>query len=421
MPPHRVVVIGGGFGGLHVVRGLKRAPVELTLVDRHNYHLFQPLLYQVATGGLSPADIAAPLRAVFGRQANVQVLLAEAVDVDAAGRRLILRDGELPYDTLVIAAGVTHHYFGHDGWAALAPGLKTVEDATRMRARLLRAFEQAERESDAAVRRRLLTFLIVGGGPTGVELAGAIAELARYTLAGELRRVRRGEARVLLVEGAERLLPSYVAQLSAAARISLERLGVDVCTGTLVVDVDPEGATLRGSGGDERVTTHNVLWAAGVQASPFAARLAERAGARLDRAGRVIVAADCSLPNRPEIFVIGDLARFEHGGAEPLPGVAPVAIQQGRHVARSIRQRLHGRATQPFRYHNRGNLAVIGRAAAVADLGPRLRFSGYPAWLLWLFVHIMYLVEYESRVLVFIQWAFSYFTRNRRARLITEY
>jgi NADH dehydrogenase len=419
--PHHVVIVGGGFGGLNVARALGRQPVRVTLVDRRNFHLFQPLLYQVATGGLSPGDITSPLRSVLRHGRSTSVLLAEVVSLDPEGRRVILRDGELSYDTLVVAAGSRHHYFGHDAWATRAPGLKTIEDATRIRAAILTAFEQVERTDDPLEQQALLAFVVVGGGPTGVELAGAIGELARTTLRGEFRRFRTEEARILLVEGAERLIPSYPVRLSSAAARALQRLGVDVRLRTLVADVDDGSVTLERQGAeDEVIRTRTVLWAAGIEASPLARELGRKTGVALDAAGRVAVGPDCSIPGHPEIFVIGDMARFVPVGADgaPLPGVAPVAMQQGRYVARRIADRLHGRPTPPFRYRNRGSLAVIGRAAAVADLG-WLRFSGYPAWLLWLFVHIMYLVGFQNRLLVFIQWAFCYFTRNRGARLIT--
>ncbi len=415
---HRVVIIGGGFGGLYAAQALKRVPVSVTLVDRRNFHLFQPLLYQVATGGLSPADICAPLRSVLRRQQHTTVVLAEVTDIELRKRRVLLRDGELEFDTLIVAAGARHHYFGNDHWAEWAPGLKTVEDATAMRSRILRAFESAERARDPADREALTTFVIVGGGPTGVELAGAVAELARHTLKNDFRNVHPPDAKILLVESFERILPGYPPRLSAAAQRTLERLGVQVETSTLVSDIDGERTTLKSGDSSRSVRAATVLWAAGVQTSPLAGVLAECAGAELDRAGRVRVAPDCSLPGHPEILVIGDMCRFTQQDGALLPGVAPVAMQQGSYVARLIHDRLRGRSTAPFRYRNRGNLAVIGRAAAVADLG-WLQLTGYPAWLLWLFVHIMYLVEFGNRLLVFVHWAYSFVTRRRGARLIT--
>ena len=417
--PPRVVIVGGGFAGLNAAAGLGRAPVRVTVVDRRNFHLFQPLLYQVATGGLSPADITSPLRAVLERQRNTEVVQAEVVGLDPARRRVVLADGALEYDVLILATGVDHSYFGHDDWMRHAPGLKTVEDALHMRAQILGAFERAERETDPAERRRLLTFLVVGGGPTGVELAGAIGELARHTLRGEFRHIDPGSARIVLVEMAPRVLPSYPPGLSRAAERSLARLGVTVRTETGVTAIDERGVVLRQGAADERVDAATVLWAAGVRPTSLARILADTAGAPLARSGRVCVEADLTVAGHPEIYVLGDLAHILDRRGNPVPAVAPTAMQMGRYAARAIRARLCGREVPPFRYRDRGSLAVIGRAAAVADLG-RLRFSGYPAWLLWLFIHIMYLVEFENRVLVFVQWAFSYFTRKRGARLITE-
>ena len=413
------MIVGGGFGGLNAALALRRVPVHVTLIDKRNFHLFQPLLYQVATGGLSPADISSPLRSVLRRQRNVRTLLGEVLDLDADRQRVRLADAEVPYDTLILATGVHHHYFGRDDWARHAPGLKTIEDATRIRSRILAAFERAEGEADPRARSALLTFVIVGGGPTGVELAGAIGELARYTMRRDFRAFQPEEARVVLVEGVDRVLPTYPGRLSVAAARSLSRLGVQIRTGTRVREVHEGGVTLEQGGRTEELPAGTVLWAAGVRALPLAARLSECAGARLDESGRVLVEADCSVPGHPEILVIGDMARVAAAAGGPLPGIAPVAIQQGRYVARVVRDRLAGRTPPPFRYRHQGSLAVIGRAAAVADLG-RLRFSGYPAWLLWLFVHIMQLVEFENRVLVFVQWGFSYFTRKRGARLITN-
>ncbi len=415
---HRVVIIGGGFGGLNAARTLRRAPVQVTLLDRRNFHLFQPLLYQVATGGLSPANIAAPLRGILSRQRNVSVLLAEAVDIDVARRAVVLSDGEVQYDTLIVATGSSHHYFGHDEWAPLAPGLKTIEDATEIRRRLLLAFEAAERELDAAARRAWLTFVIVGGGPTGVELAGALGEIANDTLKHDFRSINPAEAQILLLEATDRVLPTYPPDLSAKAERALERLGVAARTSTAVTRIEPHAVTVRRDGREETIAARTVLWAAGVQASPLGRRLTEATGAETDRAGRLIVQPDLALPGHAEVFVIGDLAlcRDEHG--QPLPAIAPVAIQQGRYAGRAIDARLRGQTVKPFRYHHRGNMATIGRAAAVADLG-RVRISGYLGWLVWLFVHLMNLVGYQNRLLVFLQWALNYVTRNRAARLIT--
>ncbi len=416
---HRVVIVGGGFAGLNAARRLGKAPVELTLVDRRNFHLFQPLLYQVATGGLSPGDITAPLRAVLKGQDNTTVLLDEAVDVDPGGRRLLCARETIPYDTLIVAAGVSDHYFGHSEWEARAPGLKTVEDATTIRGRILRSFEEAELVDDGEERRRLLTFLVVGGGPTGVELAGAIGELAHHTLPDNFRRHDPAEARILLVEGRDRVLSVYPPALSAAAARSLKRLGVEVLTGTMVSALGEGRVTLER--GDERwqQPVGTALWAAGVSAVPFAESLARATGAETEKSGQIHVEPDLSISGHPEILVLGDLAYLRDGDGDPLPGVAPVAMQQGRYAARLIRDRLAGRRPSPFRYRDKGSLAVIGRAAAVADLG-RLRFSGVVAWFLWLFIHIMYLVGFANRVMVLVRWAQSYVTRGRGTRLITE-
>lgn len=426
---HHVVIVGGGFGGLRVARELKRTRgVRITLIDRRNFHLFQPLLYQVATGGLSPANIASPLRGILKRQKNVRVRMGDVTDIDAAGRCVLLRDGEERYDTLVVATGVRHTYFGNDAWEPLAPGLKTIEDATEMRRRILSAFEAAEHARDPADIAARLTVVIVGGGPTGVELAGALAEIARDTMRRDFRAIDPAAARIVLVEGLDRVLSSFPENLSARAAASLRRLGVTVRTTTLVTDVRPDGVTLKSGDRTERLATHTVLWAAGVQASPMGAALHRATGVALDRAGRVMVEPDLTIAGHPEIFVIGDLAHFAHQTGRPLPGVAPVAMQQGEYVARVICTRLNERdakqtaldqtALAAFRYRDPGSMATIGRAAAVADFG-RLRLWGYPAWLAWLFVHLMNIVAFENRVLVFTQWAWNYFTRNRSARLIT--
>ena len=415
---HHVVIIGGGFGGLQATRALKHAPVRLTLVDRRNYHLFQPLLYQVATGGLSPANIASPLRAILKRQNNVQVLLADVVGFDVAQRRVILSDDHLDYDTLIVAAGAGHHYFGHPEWEPYAPSLKTVDDATAIRRRVLLAFEAAEREHDPQRRRAWLTFVIVGGGPTGVELAGAIAELSRHTLKNEFRAVDPAQASIVLVEGLDRVLPTYPPRLSAKAAAALRKLGVVVRTGTIITEVGPEAVKVRAGDTNERIETRTALWAAGVQASPLAPILARAAGVTTDRANRIVVAPDCSVPGHSEILVIGDMAHFSQQTGQALPGVAQVAIQQGKYAARLIQARLNEKRLPPFSYRDYGSLATIGRAAAVADLG-WLRISGYLAWLAWLFIHIISLVGFQNRLLVLVQWAWSYFTKNRSARLIT--
>lgn len=416
--PHRVVIIGGGFGGLSAARRLKHARVDLTLIDRCNYHLFQPLLYQVATGALSPANIASPLRNILKEQKNARVLLAEATRIDVANRRVILSDGAAEYDTLIVATGASHQYFGHEEWEQFAPGLKTVEDATDMRRRILLAFETAERESDPEKVRALLTFVIVGGGPTGAELAGALGEIANDTLRRDFRKIDPSKAQIILVEGADRVLPAYPEPLSAAARKMLERLGVTVRVNTLVTDIRQHAVTVREGSRTETIPTRTVLWAAGVLGSPLGRMLSDEAGAKFDKAGRVIVEPDLTVPGHPEIFVIGDLASFSHQTGAPLPGVAQPAIQAGRYVASVIESRLRGKKVKPFHYEDKGNLATIGRAAAVADLNG-LHLSGLPAWLLWIFIHLLYIVEFQNRLLVFIQWAWFYFTYDRSARLIT--
>jgi NADH dehydrogenase len=407
--PH-VLIVGAGFGGLYAAKALKNAPVQITVIDRRNHHLFQPLLYQVATAGLSPGDIAYPIRGVLGGQQNVRVLLAEAVGVDLAARKVKLRDGEIPYDYLILAPGVRHAYFGHNDWEPWAPGLKTLEDALEIRRRILLAFEKAEREPDDTRRRELLTFVIVGGGPTGVELAGAIAEISRQVMVRDFRAIDPREARVLLVEGGRRVLPAYPEDLSAKAEAQLKRLGVEVWTAMLVTAVDASGIVVK----EQKVPAATTLWAAGVEASPLARSL----GVELDRAGRVNVQADLTIPGHPEVFVIGDLAALQDEDGQPLPGVAPVAIQQGRHAARSVLRACRGLSIEPFHYLDRGSLATIGRAAAVADFG-WIKFSGFFAWLSWLFIHIFFLIGFRNRFIVMFEWAWAYFTYQRAARLIT--
>jgi NADH:ubiquinone reductase (H+-translocating) len=390
--------------------------VEVTLLDRCNYHLPQPLLYEVATGALSPANVAAPLRRVLRHQKNTRVLLAEAIDIEVANRSVVLSDGKVGYDTLIVATGARHHYFGKDQWEELAPGLKTIEDATHIRRRILLAFEAAERESAPEKIRAWLTFVIVGAGATGVELAGALGEIANDTLKNDFRRIKTSDARIPLVEGANRVLPHFPPRLSQRARSMLVRLGVTVRTGALVPDITAEAVTLREGSLVETISTGTVLWAAGVAASPLGGILANKTGAGLDPSGRVVVGPDLSLPGHPEIFVIGDLAHFSHRADEPLPGIAQPAMQEG-----PLRRQSHQAPAQergPFHYFDLGNMATIGRAAAVADLH-WVRLSGLPAWLVWLFVHLMYIVEFQTRLLVFLQLAWNYCTFNRSARLIT--
>ena len=416
--PHRVVIVGAGFGGLYAAKALKRAPVDLTVVDRRNFHLFQPLLYQVATGGLSPGEIASPVRHVLSRNRNTRVWMAAVNDFDVQNRRLILDQGVAEYDTLVLATGASHHYFGHDDWAARAPGLKSIENATEIRSRVLDAFESAEREPDEQQRRAWLNFVIVGAGPTGVELAGALAEISNDTLRHDFRSIDPTAAAILLLEGTDRVLPTFPPDLSVKAELSLVKLGVQVRTSAVVTGLDEDGVTVRMGGASQHIAAKTVLWAAGVEGSPLGKVLAERTGAPLDKSGRLVVQPDLTIAGHPEIFVIGDLANFSHQTGHPLPGVAPVAMSEGRYVARAIGTRLRGETPPPYHYFNKGLLATIGRNKAVAEIGP-LHISGLIAWLVWLFVHLMYLVEFDNRLLVLTEWVYDYVTRNRGARLIT--
>jgi len=406
--PH-VVIVGGGFGGLDAARALKRAPVCITLLDRHNHHVFQPLLYQVATAALSPGDIASPIRWILRHQANVEVFLAEVRSVDPE-RRVVLTDRDpVPYDYLIVATGAAHAYFGHPEWAHRAPGLKTLDDALEMRRRVLLAFEAAERVNDPAEQRRLLTFVIVGGGPTGVELAGALAEIARQTLRDDFRHINPVSAQILLLEGGPYVLPTFPESLRQAARRSLEKLGVEVRTGAVVTDVDDVGVKV----GAEHIAAETVLWAAGVAASPLGKAL----GLPLDRAGRVIAEPTLAVPGHPEIFVAGDICSFQQEG-RPLPGVAQVAKQQGKHAARNVLHAIRHEPLEPFHYFNFGNVATIGRGSAVVDIGP-VRASGWFAWVFWLLLHIFWLIGFRNRFVVLSEWAWAYLTFQRRIRLIT--
>jgi NADH dehydrogenase len=404
----RVLILGGGFGGLWAARALARAPVQITLVDRSNHHLFQPLLYQVATAGLSAPDIAAPLRHLLRGQANADVRLDEVRQIDTATRQVTLDNGTLRYDFLIVATGAAHTYFGHDDWAKYAPGLKTLDDAFVVRRKVLEAFEAAEREPDPSARQSWLEFVIVGGGPTGVELAGTLAEIARHTLLNEFRHIDPRNARIHLVEAGPRLLPSMPESLSASAKRQLEKLGVDVHVGEAVTAMDDRGVDL----GERRIATHTVLWAAGVAASPLGRQLSDHC----DRAGRVPVEPDLSLPEHPEVFVIGDLATVTQDG-KPVPGIAPAAKQMGAYVAGVIEDRVAGRGSKPFRYHDYGNLATIGRMAAVVDLRG-IHFSGLIAWWFWLVAHVFFLIGFRNRLTVLIDWAWSYWTYKRHARII---
>lgn len=419
--PH-VVVIGGGFGGLQTVRSLRKVPVRVTLIDRRNFHLFQPLLYQVATGTLSPANIATPLRVLFARYPRIDVCLGEVTGIDVAARSVKLSDGaRFDYDTLVVAAGATHSYFGHPEWERFAGGLKTIEDATLMRQRILSAYEIADRMPPGPQRDARLTFVVVGGGPTGVELLGQLAEISNRTLVGEYRSIRSEDAKVHLIEAGDRVLSAYSAELSAKAAAVLERMEVVLHTRALVTNIDAGGVDYKTADGIHRLAAHTVLWAAGNEASPLARLLVGDGdgGAELDRNGRVVVGTELSLPGRSEVFAIGDMACVKNADGKPLPGVAPVAMQQGRYVAEVIGRRLRGEPTEPFRYKDKGSMATIGRTHAVAQLG-RLEFSGFFAWIVWLVVHIVAIVQFHHRLLILLQWAWHYFSSNRAARLITN-
>ncbi len=417
----KVVIVGGGFGGLNAARALRSAPVEVTLVDRRNYHLFQPLLYQVATGSLSPGDIAAPLRSVLSHQRNTRVLLGQVEDVDPLAKRVLLADGAaLNYDSLVVAAGSQTSYYGHDAWSQWAPGLKSIEEATNIRHKILYAFEVAERLADPIERSAWLTFVIVGAGPTGVELAGAIGEVARQTLKNDFRSIHPAEAQIILIDGARRVLMPFAEDLAIKAKGALGRLGVQVHMGVMVKDIDRDGLTVETEGGPARITAHTVIWAGGVTMPPLAKTIATRTAAQVDRMGRIKVNADLTIPGYPDIYVVGDVACSLGADGKPLAGVAQVAMQGGAYAGNAIARKVRGNQTPPapFQYFDKGTLAVIGRAKAVANVFGR-HISGFPAWLVWVFVHLLYLVEFESRLIVFIKWAIQDLTFNRSARLIT--
>jgi NADH dehydrogenase len=415
---HHIVIIGGGFGGLWAAKSLRKAPVRITLIDKRNFHLFQPLLYQVATGGLSPADIASPLRGVLGRQKNTTVLLGKVLDIDRENNQVILENKRVHFNSLIVAAGSENSYFGRGEWEDYAPGLKGIEDALTIRSRIYAAFEEAESTRAPEQRQLLTTFIIVGAGPTGVELAGAIAEIANITLKSDFRTIDTSEARIVLLEGGKRILPTFPESLARAAYRSLEKLNIEIRTDSMVVGFDDQGVEVEENDGKSHLTAQTIIWAAGVKPSRLGKILAGDEISLLDEEGRVKVDPGLSLPGYANIYVIGDLANYSHQTGKPLPGVAPVAMSQGRYVANCITRHLRGKPVKKYRYIDRGNMAVIGRAAAVADLG-WLRVSGYPAWLLWLFIHLMHLVEYDNRLIVFIQWAWNYFSRKRGARLIT--
>jgi NADH dehydrogenase len=415
----RVVIIGGGFAGLYCAKRLAGEPFDIVLADKRNFHLFQPLLYQVATGGLAPGDICSPLRGVFSRAKNIRVILDEMTDLNPRERTVDLKNQRLMYDSLIVAAGARHHYFGKNDWERPAPGLKTVEDALEIRRRVFTAFESAETEQDEEARRGWMSFAVIGGGPTGVELAGALAELAHQTLREDFRSINPAKTQITLIEGGGDILSAFDPALRRKALTQLERLGVTVRTGAKVCSIGDRSVVLETSEGEETLNANTALWAAGVAASPVGGMLASRAGASLDEGGRVKVAADFSIPGWPEIFVVGDLARQEGADGRPLPGLAPVAMQEGQYVAQLLKAKQTGKSTPPFQYKDRGMLAVIGRRAAVAQLGA-FRLSGFWAWLVWIFVHILYLIEFDNKAIVLFQWTWHYFTRNRGDRLITD-
>jgi len=419
MAKHRVVIVGGGFGGLNAGKALQHKDLEVTILDRRNYHLFQPLLYQVATGGLSPGEIAAPLRAIFEWQKNLRVLMTEVTGFNIAQRLVQTRMGDIPYDSLIVAAGAKSTYFGNDRWSSIAPSLKNIEDATSLRARIFSAFEEAEKENDPDKRRALLTFLIVGGGPTGVELAGALSEIANDALKEDFRSFNPEDARIMILDSGPRILSAFSERLSKSAELQLIQLNVLCRPGVKVVDVTPEGATLTVQGRQEFIPARTVIWAAGVTGSPLGKALAEATQQELVRGGKIAIEPDCTLPGHPEIFVIGDMAHFQHGLERPLPGVCQTAMQMGDYVGDLIKKRLEGRTKPAFKYWDKGNMAVIGRNHAVAQIG-KFEFTGYIAWLLWVVIHVLYLVNFQSRIIVAIRWGFDYFSFNRGARLITR-
>ncbi len=416
---HHVVIVGGGFAGLYAAKSLSKAPVRVTLIDKRNFHLFQPLLYQVATGGLSAGDISSPLRSVLSRQKNVKVLMGEVVDIDPDAQIVTLKRNEvISYDSLILATGSSHHYFGNDHWADIAPGMKTIEDALEVRRRIFLAFEAAEKETDPDRRKALLTFLVVGAGPTGVELAGALAELAYETIKDDFTDIDPQETKIILLEGMDRVLPPYPADLSIAAKASLEKLGVEVRTQSLVTNIDGDTVSIKHDGVITEMQACTVLWAAGIKASPLGKAIAERTGTETDRIGRVMVEADMSVPNYPNLYVAGDLAHYAHQDDKPLPGTAAVAMQMGSYLAKTVKAKLINEPVTAFNYKNKGSMAVIGRNEAVADLN-FMKLSGFPAWFIWIFVHIYFLIEFDNKLLVLLQWGWNYFTYQRGARLIT--
>jgi NADH dehydrogenase len=415
----KVVIVGGGFGGLYAAKALKNIPVDITLIDKRNFHLFQPLLYQVATGTLSPADISSPLRLVLRHHQNTLVLMNEVIDFDPDRQQIFLKDHEsIAYDILIVATGVSHHYFGNDHWQTVAPGLKTIEDAIEMRRRIYLAFEAAELETDPIKRQEWLTFVIIGGGPTGVELAGSIAEIAQSALKNDFRRIDTRETKILLIEGLDRLLPPYAPVLCAKAAADLQDLGVTVLTQNLVTDIIDHQVTVRQGDELKQIAARTILWAAGIKASKMGKIIGDRTKVALDRVGRVMVEPDLSVAGYPNLFVVGDLANFSHQGDRPLPGVAPVAVQQGEYLAKLIQKRVKNQPIEPFQYKDLGSLAVIGHNKAVVDLG-FIKFTGWIAWFVWIWTHIYYLIEFDNKLIVMVQWGWNYFTRGRGARLVT--
>lgn len=415
--PH-VVIVGGGFAGLYTAKELGKAPVKVTLVDKRNFHLFQPLLYQVATGSLSPSEICSPLRLVVGRNKNTRVVLDEVVNLDPENKQIVMREGVLSYDKLIIGTGVSHHYFGNDHWEDEAPGLKSIENALEMRRKIFLAFEEAEKASSAQEKQEWLTFAIVGGGPTGVELAGAIAELAHKVIKDDFQNIDTTKTKILLIEGLDRVLPPYAPDLSQKAQQSLEELGVTILTKRMVTNIENNILTIRHGEETEEIKARTILWAAGVKASSLSKVIAEKTGAETDRSGRVMVEPNLSLRNYPDIYVVGDLAHFAHQGDKPLPGIAPVAMAQGQYMATAIKNEIKGKPVEAFRYVDRGSLAVIGDNHAVVDLG-FIKLSGAVAWLVWVFAHIYYLIEFDNKLTVMLQWGWNYLTKGRGARLIT--
>jgi NADH dehydrogenase len=415
-----VVIIGGGFGGLNAAQKLGNKSVKVILIDKRNFHLFQPLLYQVATGGLSPADISSPLRSILKKYQNIEIRKDTVVEVDPDTKKLITNSGDIVYDYLIIATGAHHYYFGHDQWESMAPGLKTIENATDIRSRVLDAFERAEVETDPEKIKELLTFVIVGAGPTGIEMAGAIGEMAINTLVDDFNNINTADAKIYLIEGLDRALPGYPPILSTKAGQALESLGIEIMTGTMVTDVEKRKIKISRDKEDSWINTQTVIWAAGTQASSLGKNIAEKTGLQTDKQGRLFVNSFCQIEKFPEVFIIGDLAHFDDSKLGVLPGVAQVAIQQGKYVAGTVMKQVKQKQIKPFHYSDRGNMAVIGRKAAVAQIG-KIKISGFVAWLLWLFIHLMYLVGFQNKLLVIIQWAYNYFTRNSSARIIANY